>query len=369
MSHVIKNRVSVLFFAGLIAVFAVGAAFAQAPKKPRTTGGERLLEQPSSDKPAADKPATTTAAAKTPDKPSPPKVEKVMITDFDPRGIVKWWGTNWDVGSLFGNMILGPLSRTDGYEVVERERMMELFREQGLSENERFSQAAVTKIGRMLGADLILFGYLTEFSRKKSSKIVYQEIWADISFNARLVDVATGKIVKTAEVSYSSPKKKLVMKEEIEVNPNNPEFVQSLFGKAISESTKMAIAQLTGQGASQPLGPEVGGNNLTAGTNTSSAPAANMPLQAKVADVTGTVITINRGRRHGVKEGQFFVVLKVVKVIKDPDTGQVISQKTEELARLRITKVEDGAAEGALVSGDPGALVFGAELVAADTKK
>jgi curli biogenesis system outer membrane secretion channel CsgG len=365
MSHKIsKNSVSVFLFLSLLVLMA-GPVFAQTPKKPRSAGANKTLEQPVAEKPAAGSAAT----AKVPAAPLAPKAKKVMITDFDARGIAKWWGGSWDIGSLFANSVLGPLSRTGGYEVVERDRMMEVFKEQGLSESERFSQAAVTKIGRLLGADYILFGFLTDFSRKKSNMMVYSEISAQISFTARFVDVATGKVLNTAEVNYASPKKRMVMKNEAELNPNDPEFLQSLFGKAIQESAKMAVSQLTGESAVGTPMPNTGNTNSLLPRTDTPAPAANMPLQGKVADVTGTTITINRGRRHGVKEGQFFVILKVVKEIKDPDTGKVISQKTEELARLRITRVEDAVAEGSLVSGDIALFSFGTEVVLADGKK
>jgi curli biogenesis system outer membrane secretion channel CsgG len=363
MSHKIsKNSVSVFLFLSLLLLTA-GSVFAQTPKKPRSASADKTLEQPVAEKPGNGAAAT----AKVPAAPLAPKAKKVMITDFDARGIAKWWGGSWDIGSLFANSVLGPLSRTGGYEVVERDRMMEVFKEQGLSESERFSQAAVTKIGRLLGADYILFGFLTDFSRKKSNMMVYSEISAQISFTARFVDVATGKVLNTAEVNYASPKKRMVMKNEAELNPNDPEFLQSLFGKAIQESAKMAVSQLTGESTVGAPMPNTG-NALVPRTDVPAA-AANMPLQGKVADVTGTTITINRGRRHGVKEGQFFVILKVVKEIKDPDTGKVISQKTEELARLRISKVEDAVAEGSLVSGDIALFIFGTEVVLADGKK
>jgi curli biogenesis system outer membrane secretion channel CsgG len=363
MSHKVSKNSAPVFLILSLLVLMAGSALAQTSKKPRSANADKTLEQPVAEKPGTGSGTT----AKVPATPLPPKAKKVMITDFDARGIAKWWGGSWDIGSLFANSVLGPLSRTGGYEVVERDRMMEVFKEQGLSESERFSQAAVTKIGRLLGADYILFGFLTDFSRKKSNMMVYQEVSAQISFTARFVDVATGKVLNTAEVNYASPKKRMVMKNEAELNPNDPEFLQSLFGKAIQESAKMAVSQLTGESAVGSAMPNTG-NSLAPRTD-GPAPAANMPLQGKVADVTGTIITINRGRRHGVKEGQFFVILKVVKEIKDPDTGKVISQKTEELARLRISKVEDAVAEGTLVSGDIALFSFGTEVVLADGKK
>lgn len=351
---------AIVFIIGF--VFLAGQIAAAQTKKPRTN--TRTLEQPPAEK---ENPVTKQPDTKVETPRTTSKVKKVMVTDFDARGIIKWWGGNWDIGSLFANLIIGPLSRTEGYEVVERSRMKEVFDELNLSESERFSQSAVTKAGRQLGADYILFGFLTDFTRKKGGFGFYKEYSASISYSARLVDVATGKVFKSAEINYISPKQKEVsLTKETELNPNDPEFLQTLFGKAITETTKTAVVQLTGENVGQTQ------TTATSGTSSDKKETTNNSsgvLQGKVADVTNNTITINRGRSQGVKEGQFFAVVKVVREIKDPDTGKVISQKTEELARLKITKVEDDAAEGVLVSGDIKMLTFGTQVVRVDAKK
>jgi hypothetical protein len=180
-----------------------------------------------------------------------------------------------------------------------------------------------------------------------------------------LVDVATGKVYKSTEINYISPKQKsFALTAEQEINPNDPEFLQSLFGKAIQEAAKNSVTQLTGENTGQTTTQPGVTNSVPVKT-----PVMDAGTSAKVADVTDNTITINRGRQHGVKEGQFFTVVKVVKKIVDPDTGAVISQKTEELARLKITKVDDISAEGVLVTGDIKLLNIGTEVIRADVKK
>lgn len=361
---------SLPFIIAVIFVFGfcvfVSQSVAQTKKKRTTTAKtepSRTLEQPEAEK------QTPPPIQKTVVAPAANRPKKVMITDFDARGLVKWYGTNWDIGSLFANSVVGPLSRSQSYEVVERSRMNDLFAEQGLLQDERFNQSSVTKIGRLLGADYILFGYLTDFTRKKSNKILYKEVSAQVAFSARLVDVATGKVFKSVEISYVSPKQKdISMSNDQEFNPNDPEFIQSIFGKAIKESVAQAVAQLTGE----QVEPTTVVQTSNSGSNRSESnklveqsanKSADGIIRGKVADITGSVITINRGRQHGIKEGQFFAVVRVLKEIKDPDTGQVISQKTEELARLRITKVDASASEGTLISGGANALSVGTDVV------
>jgi curli biogenesis system outer membrane secretion channel CsgG len=345
-----------LLLALLILSFSAQTA-AQGQKKPRSQNRALVQEKETKNQKPAPAPANVN------------KPKKVMITDFDARGIARWWVGNWNIGSLFANSVIGPLSRTDGYDVVERARMNEIFNELQLSESERFSQTAVTKAGRQLGADYILFGFLTDFSRKKGGFGPYKEVSARIAFSARLVDVATGKVYKTAEISYTSPKQRdLSLSAQNEFNPNDPEFVQSLFGKAITETTTNLVAQLTGETVPSKIAP-TGGGDAPLKKDPAENAGVTVVMQAKVADVTGNVVTINRGRQHGVREGQFFAMVKTIKKITDPDTGKVISEKTEEIARLKISKVDAAAAEGTLVSGDIKMLSVGTEVIRVAAKK
>jgi curli biogenesis system outer membrane secretion channel CsgG len=277
-----------------------------------------------------------------------------MIPDFDSQGIPNWWGT-WNIGSLFGNVMVSHLSRTEAYGVVERERMREILSELDKSGTEQFRQERFTKAGKLLGADLILFGYLTNFTRKKSSKVFYEEYSAGISFNVRLVDIASGRVVKSTEVEYVSPKdKKVSLSGKSELNPNDPDFLQSLFGKAINESVRQAVANLTGGSdmavAQAPDGANVGGGSASVPSVHTPEPAPSGPVKGMIAAIDGDTIIINRGHSHGVKVGSHFVINKVVREIRDPETNKVIRQQTEEIARIKVTSVEAASCDGVLVS-------------------
>ncbi|HEX7316319.1 MAG TPA: CsgG/HfaB family protein [Pyrinomonadaceae bacterium] len=334
---------------------------------PTPAAGTKQLTQPGETKAEATEPAAPTPepvepvatrptprpAASAP-APQPNKRKLVMVPDFDSQGLPNWWGT-WNIGSLFGNVMVSHLSRTDAYGVVERERMREILAELDTSGTEQYKQERFTKAGKLLGADYILFGYLTNFSRKKSSKFLYEEYSAGISFNVRLVDIASGRVVKSAEVEYVSPKdKKVSLSGKNELNPNDPDFLQSLFGKAINESVRQAVTNLTG-GTDPALAQGSGGSTVGGGGNGASPvhvsePVPSGPVKGMIAAIDGDTIIINRGQSHGVKVGSHFVISKVVREIRDPETNKVIRQQTEEMARIKVTKIEAASCDGVLVS-------------------
>lgn len=319
----------------------------------------RDLGQPQAKQAEAEAPApepAASAAAVPAAAPRAPKRKMVMVTDFDAGGLPNWWG-RWDIGSLFANIMVSHLSRTDTFGVVERERMKVLFSEQDQIQDPRFRQESITKIGKLLGADLVLFGYLTTFSRKKSKVVFVDEYSASISFSARLVDISSGKVMKSVEVEYVSPKDRKFLQGKDEINPNDSDFLQSLFGKAINESVKLAVQKLTDEsdGRAMASASTVAGNPSVknAGANNFAPEQVQPggPLKGVIAAVDGETIIINRGQAHGVKVGSFFTVTKVVKEIRDPENPKiVIRQQLEEVARIKVTKVEATSCDGVVVS-------------------
>jgi curli biogenesis system outer membrane secretion channel CsgG len=344
--------------------------------KPKTTGTTRDIGQPQTAEPApaktveqpAPKPVVAAPApqpvATSVAKPVSSKRPKVMVLDFDARGLPQWWGS-WDVGSLFGNIMVSRLSRTEMYDVVERARMHDLIQEQNLSMDERFKQDKITKIGRLLGADYILFGYLTNFSRKKSDKIFVKQYSALISYSIRLIDIASGTVVKSAEIDYVSGKNsKMVMSGDNTFNPNDPDFLQSLFGKAINESVEMGVERLTGERqmtvASQPTSTQP--SNKT--SNFVPPPVNDGKLRGFIAAVEGESVIINRGQTHGVKVGDVFEVTRGG--VTDPETGKVLRAKV--IAEIKITNVDTDSADASFLSRKEKVVVKDSIVLKAENK-
>jgi curli biogenesis system outer membrane secretion channel CsgG len=329
--------------------------------KPKTTATPttRDIGQPQASEPvpakAVEQPAPKPVVVNTPApqpvatsvaKPASSKRPKVMVLDFDARGLPQWWGT-WDVGSLFGNIMVSRLSRTQTYDVVERARMQDLIQEQNLSMDERFKQDKITKIGRLLGADYILFGYLTNFSRKMSDKIFVKQYSALISYSIRLIDIASGTVVKSAEIDYVSGKNnKMVLSGDNTFNPNDPDFLQSLFGKAINESVEMGIAKLTGEQQAVAISNQPSSTSSSKSSSFVPPPVNDGKLRGLIAAVEGESVIINRGQTHGVKVGDVFEVTRGGVV--DPETGRVLRAKV--IAEIKITGVDTDSADASFLT-------------------
>ncbi|MDH3744873.1 MAG: hypothetical protein OES47_07220, partial [Acidobacteriota bacterium] len=67
---------------------------------------------------------------------------------------------------------------------------------------------------------------------------------------------------------------------------------------------------------------------------------SGIPWTGTVALIKNGKVYVNRGTREGVSSGQSFVV-GTVDVIRDPDTGEVLDESMNELARLSCPTVKE----------------------------
>ena len=81
-------------------------------------------------------------------------------------------------------MLITDLSGQPGVQLVERERLEEVLKEQNLQKSNKFEAATAAKVGKLLGAQYLVVGRIIDFMGK-------------LSLETRVLHVETGAIVKT----------------------------------------------------------------------------------------------------------------------------------------------------------------------------
>ena len=84
-------------------------------------------------------------------------------------------------------MLITDLSNINMLDIVERERLEEIIKEQKLSKSKGFDASTAAKVGKLLGAEIILTG-------------AYFEMFGSFRIDARFIDVKTGQILKSEGV-------------------------------------------------------------------------------------------------------------------------------------------------------------------------
>lgn len=150
--------------------------------------------------------------------------KRVAVLAFDePSGD---WRTT---GNLLSDEFSLQLGKTGRFDIVEREKVNELFREQDFDPN-RLDASTAADYGKMLGAHGVFMGTVTEFRRGK------------VGLNVKLVVVETGRIAWQASdilSGYDARVRALVDDpEDRERLEHSPEFLGRMLCQLMAETMK-----------------------------------------------------------------------------------------------------------------------------------
>ena len=107
------------------------------------------------------------------------------VAVWDPENLSLKDSGRPDLGQVLSGEIIQTL-QTSGIEVVEREKLVAMLEELKLGSSELADESTRLKVGRMIGAREMVFGG-------------YMVVGNTMRLDLRMVDVATGKVVKTAK--------------------------------------------------------------------------------------------------------------------------------------------------------------------------
>jgi hypothetical protein len=226
-------------------------------------------------------------------------------------------------------------------------------------------QGTGARVGQIRGADLTLMGDIVVFGRddRKTSAGVgaivpgaggviggsKADAKAVVVIDYRLVDAETSEVVGSGEARGESKRTSkgfgaAMFAGGVGVgggfNMTSSNFAETIIG----EATMDAVNKLSQQ--------------IAAGPTTGSAGSREDDLDAIIADVDGTNITINAGSAAGLAKGQTFTIYHKGKEIKDPKTGEVLDVQTTPIGKLTITNVRDRISTGTFAaSGGPAPVV------------
>jgi len=283
--------------------------------------------------------------------------KRIAVMDFEFAGIQQWWGGyEWDIGKGIADIIVKDLVRDGSFRIIERRALDKLLAEQNFSNSERADPTSAARIGKMLGVDAIVVGSITQFGTENKKKgisglgggwggwgggtVGKTEGKAQVAIDARLVDVDTGEILAVADGKAESKRSGLLLGGsgggsggfgggQIDMSSSN--FQETILG----EATHAAAEEVA--------------SDLIAARN--SVPTKQVAIRALVAYAEGGLIILNAGSSQGVSPGMELNVERVRQTIKDPATGKVLRELTDVVARIKVTKVDEGSAEASLVSG------------------
>jgi curli biogenesis system outer membrane secretion channel CsgG len=296
----------------------------------------------------------------TPDAKS--QLRRAAIDEFDystvKTSVQAVFNTQVDIGKGIRSLLTTRLQQAGKIRIVERAKVNDVMKEQDFGASNRVKQGTNARIGKIIGADVFLMGDIVAFGRddrntkvsagafgargpfshisvgKKSDKAV-------VVIDYRLVDAETSEVIDTGEARGESSRESKGFGGMFGVSGagaggGGVDMSSSNFGQTIiGEATIDACNKLA-----DIMNAKVPG-----------LPKKQLDIEARVADVSGSTVTLAAGGNDGIQVGDRFEVFHIISEIKDPVSGEVLDSKVEKTGEMVITSVRDRVAFGQYSGG------------------
>lgn len=249
------------------------------------------------------------------------------------------WHYHWDIGDAWGTVMTDLLNQTGQFIVLgESDMRQAALDEQDFGASGRTAGGSKTPvIGQMTPAQLLVKGAITHVQhstkgggggiRVRGIRVGGKKDAAEINATIYVVDSTTGQVLASKSVVGKSNRKSMRLGYSgAGWGGDVGAFKNDNVGKAVEAAVDEAVEFIIGQ-------------------------LPNIPWTGSVALVKNGQIYVNRGSREGVASGQQFRV-GTVDVIRDPDTGEVLDESMNELARLRCDTIREKLSICSVTSGN-----------------
>ncbi|MGB7847053.1 MAG: CsgG/HfaB family protein [Candidatus Acidiferrum sp.] len=284
--------------------------------------------------------------------PATPK-HRVAVMNFDygtvRTTVAQIFGSDQDVGKGISDLLVQKLVQDGKYSVIERTALDKILTEQNFSNSDRADSTTAAKIGKILGVDAIIIGSITQFGRDDKHTNVggggyglgkfglggvgTSKAKAVVGVSARLVNTSTGEILVAVTGTGESTRSGTSLVGAgggwtggggggLDMGSSN--FGNTILGEAVHKAVDDTGAQIDAAA--------------------DKVPTVKLEVSGLVADVSGTTLIVNVGKKAGVRVGDKLTVSRQVRVVKDPSTGKVIKSVEDKVGEATVTEVDNDSA-------------------------
>ncbi len=304
-----------------------------------------------------------------------PEVRKrvVAVEEFDYATVRSSaqavFGTDVDLGKGMRALLIKRLADAGNFRLVERAKIKQVTGEQDFGASGRVKQGTQARIGKIIGADVILAGDITVFGRDDKKKQVggggglpgafggirvgSREDKAVVQVNVRLIDVESSEILQAQEARGESTRK-------------SSNFAVAGFGNGgggaggFDMSSSNFAQTIIGEATIQ----SIDGVAKFLSDNAGKIPERALEAEGRVATVEGSQVYLSIGSNDFVQKCDRFQILRVMSEVKDPVTHEVLDVVTQPVGTLVIVDVRDRVSIGAYNGSAPPEAGFLARKIA-----
>jgi curli biogenesis system outer membrane secretion channel CsgG len=257
----------------------------------------------------------------------------IMVAKFEDKS---GWPGAYNITQAWSEMLSSQLSQDGRFIVVgEKDMRKEAMIEQDFNNSGRIQQGGKmsAEVGHMTPAQLLVKGTVISVADNTSGgsgsgrigdfPISIGRDESAVRITLQVVDAQTGQVVAADDVIGKAHKSRLGIGNLPILSTLNIQK-NDMVANACADALKKAVNVIA--------------NSLE-----------KIRWQATVVDASPGGIMINRGEREGVPLGQQFIVGNAEKII-DPDSGEFLDYRFEEVGRVEVTKVSNRIAYCKIVS-------------------
>lgn len=236
-----------------------------------------------------------------------------------------------NVGTGVAEMLVTALAGTKKYTLIEREKLEAVLDEQKLGASGAVTAQTAAKIGRLLGAQYIITGSITEFGVKDSKigvggleKVLpfgggakVSKNTARVAIDVRAIDTTSAQIVAASK--GEGQKSSAEFSGDLSIAPSfdfgKDGFDETIIGKAARKAVDDVAKELSKKF-------DEGGAGAV-----------------KIIKITGNQVYINSGGADGEKVGNTYAIYRMGEEMTDPDTGEALGSEEEKIGTAKVVKV------------------------------
>ncbi|MBX3118648.1 MAG: hypothetical protein KF784_06255 [Fimbriimonadaceae bacterium] len=272
-------------------------------------------------------------------KPEKKLKMRIAVAQLDWNSHEYW--NEWQIPIEFKNAIqeklIKKLMDTGRFVVLEREAMEALEKEQAIKEE----NTGQSQKGKIIPAQALVRGKVTDFEMSRSStgggvniggigRVGGAVTQAKMAINVRIFNVDTSEMLASEEAAgkVSSTSFKFDGNSKVAF-ADFASFEKSPLGEATTKAIDQAVEKVL-------------------------AKLEKTAWSCRVADFDAPTkeVTLNAGSEVGVSVGDTFEVHKIVRVIKDPETGAILGTRTSKVGTIKVIEVDKKFSIATVVDGD-----------------
>lgn len=262
--------------------------------------------------------------------PTGPK-KRIAVAKFDAAGAFMAQYGGWDIGGGLAAQLTTALVNSGHFIVVERAELTPMLREQEMAMQKIVSKETAAQVGRVLGAQLLVAGSVTEFDQRAGGgrlrlgfatgmlggALGGESVNGVVGMDVRVIDTTTGQVVQSHRVEANTSQSGI----SADIIVQQVTFGGDAFNKTVlGQATRQAIEQA-----------------VTFIIRSTEA----VPWTGRVMEVAGDQVYINAGASTGVKPGDRFMVTAVVRELTDPDSGALLGIVEDKRGEIEVVSVQE----------------------------